>query len=119
MRALWGWMVLALLLVGACANPQEQQIAELAHYYAERLVDTLPPDSGGTPAIDSTTVDSLVGDWTEDDWIRFWEKVEEERANQRKAAELIAQRAAEEIEKKTVERSAEQSAEQADTTGDR
>ena len=115
MRALWGWMVLALLLVGACANPQEQQIAELAHYYAERLVDTLPPDSGGTPAIDSTAIDSLVGDWTEDDWIRFWEKVEEERANQRKAAELIAKRAAEEIEKKTAERSAEQ----ADTTGDR
>ena len=110
MRSLAACVLLTLLALAACTDLQEQRMNELARYYVDRLVDTLIPDSGGPPAIDSAVIDTLVGDWTPDEWIRFWEKVEKERAKRAEAARIITERAAREIEQRAAERATDTAA---------
>jgi len=112
-RTTIGFVLLTLLALSACADPLEPQLNDLATYYVDRLVDSLSPDSGGPVAMDSMVIDSLVGDWTPDEWQRFWERVEKERRKRAEAARIIAEREAEEIKRRAMEMKADTAADSA------
>jgi hypothetical protein len=76
--------VLFLLpLVLACTPEHEADIDRVASFYVQRLLDTLPADSGTDLSTgleyELPALDSITAAWTADEWVRFWERVEEAR----------------------------------------
>jgi hypothetical protein len=80
-------LLIAVPLMLTCTDEHETRIDRIADFYVQRLLDTLPADTGTAHyaglAYNLPTLDSLTASWTVDEWVRFWERVEEKRRSGR------------------------------------
>lgn len=80
----------ALFLLAACSSDIDPNVEPVAQFYFERIVDSLPLDTSlvfrESVAYDTTSLDSLTRNWSEEEWLKFWKLVEKKQKDHKSSA---------------------------------
>ncbi len=79
-----------LILISACTPDIDPQVEPVAQFYFERIMDSLPLDTSlafrESVSYDTTALDSLTKDWSEQEWLHFWRLIQKKQADHKSSA---------------------------------